>query len=86
MANNITGTPWALDTVGAVWKDRLYIGNIMWLNGGGSLLIQDNIGRDMIRDVWAANVDHDYGPLKWVNGLNVITIGGGEVILTPQNK
>ena len=86
MANNITGTPWALDTAGVVWKDRLYIGNIMWLNGTGNLLIQDNIGRDIIRDVWSSSQDHDYGPLKWVNGLNVIVIGGGEVILTPQNK
>jgi len=86
MANNVTGTPWALDTAASVWAYRLYIGNIMWLNGAGSLLIQDNTGRDIIRDVWAAGVDHNYGTLKWVNGLNIITIGGGEVILTPQNK
>jgi hypothetical protein len=86
MANNITGTPWALDTAAPVWPYRLYIGNISWLNGSGSLLIQDQIGRDIIRDTWAASVDHNYGPIKWVNGLNVIVIGGGEVILTPQNK
>jgi hypothetical protein len=88
MANNITGTPWSLDTVGDVWDARLYIGNIMWLGGADTdtLLIQDNIGRDIIRDTWGSGISHNYGCLKWVNGLHIITIGGGEVIITPQNK
>ena len=52
----------------------------MWLNGSGSLLIVDNTGRDIIRDVWTAETEHNYGALQWVNGVNVTTIGGGEVI------
>ena len=89
MPNNITGTPWSLNTAGIVTTSRLYIGNIMWLGGAAAadvLLIQDNIGRDIIRDVWGSGVDHNYGSLKWVNGLVVVTISSGEVVLTPQNK
>jgi hypothetical protein len=80
MANDITGNPWKLDSTGAVSTAQTYLKNIMWLNGTGSLLIVDNTGRDIIRDVWTAETEHNYGALQWVNGVNVTTIGGGEVI------
>lgn len=84
MANNITGNPWTLDSVGATLTSKIKIKNIIWINGAGSLLIQDNIGRDLIRDVWSASTDHNYGELSWVAGLHVVTIGGGEVVITVQ--
>ena len=80
MANDITGNPWKLDSTGVVSTSMTYFRNVMWLNGSGSLLIVDNNGRDIIRDVWTGETEHNYGPLQWIEGVTVTTIGGGEVI------
>jgi hypothetical protein len=81
MANVITGNPWKLDTVAVVTTAAVLAKNIIWLNGAGSLVIVDNAGRDVIRDVWSATQDHNYGEFRWVQGLNITTIGGGEVFV-----
>lgn len=81
MANNITGNPWKLDSTGTVSTAQTYVRNIMWLNGAGSLVIVDSTGRDIVRDVWTAENEHNYGPIQWVSGMSVTTIGGGEVIV-----
>ena len=86
MANDISGNPWRLDTVGVITTSRVYVGNIMWLAGAGNLVILDNAGRDVLADTFASSTDHNYGALKWVTGLNLTVIGGGIVFLTPQNK
>jgi len=81
MANNITGNPWTIDTPGVISTAGVHIKNILWLNGAGTLVIVDNAGRDIVRDAWAATQDHNYGEFKWVQGMNVTTIGGGEVVV-----
>jgi len=81
MANDITGNPWKLDSTGVVATSQVFIRNIMWLNGTGSLVIVDSAGRDIIRDAWTAENEHNYGPMQWVEGMNVTTIGGGEVLV-----
>lgn len=81
MANSITGNPWKLDTVGVITTSGVFVKNILWLNGLGTLVIVDNAGRDVIRDAWSATQDHNYGGLQWVEGMNLTTIGGGEVIV-----
>ena len=55
MANDITGTPWNLNTVGVITTSRVYIGNIFWLNGTGNLVPLDNNGRDVILDAWTTS-------------------------------
>lgn len=81
MANVITGNPWKLDSTGVISTAQTFIRNIMWLSGTGSLVIVDNAGRDIIRDTWTGETEHNYGPFQWVSGMNVTTIGGGEVIV-----
>lgn len=81
MANSLTGNPWKIDTAGVISTAGVHAKNIMWLGGTGSLVIVDNAGRDIVRDTWSATQDHNYGEFKWVQGMNVTTIGGGEVIV-----
>jgi hypothetical protein len=81
MANDITANPWNLNATGVVSNSYIYVKNILWLNGSGSLVIVDNNGKDIIRDVWSAETEHNYGQMQWVNGMNVTTIGGGEVLV-----
>lgn len=81
MANSLTGNPWKIDTAGVISTAGVHAKNIIWLGGTGSLVIVDNAGRDIVRDTWASSQDHNYGEFKWVQGMNVTTIGGGEVIV-----
>jgi hypothetical protein len=86
MANDISGNPWRITTAGTTLKSKVRIKNVLWTGGaaGNVLIIQDNIGRDIIRDVWATGQDHNYGELSWVAGFNVVQIDGGEVLVSIQ--
>lgn len=82
MANSITGNPWKLDTTGVITTAPVYIKNLMWVNATtGSLVITDNAGRDIIRDTWSATKNLNYGEIKWIAGMNLVTIGSGELIV-----
>lgn len=84
MANNITGNPWYLDTVGFTYKDLVYIRNIVWdsvpTGGTDVLLILDNQGRTILN---ANNTNSSpqmtFGPFQWVQGFNLVTLGGGNL-------
>jgi hypothetical protein len=83
MPDSLTGNPWSIVTTGVKSTAGVHIKNLVWTNGSGSevLVIVDNAGRDIIRDTWSASTDHNYGEFKWVQGFNVTTLGGGELIV-----
>lgn len=84
MANNITGNPWSLDTVGVITTSGVHIKNLVWANGttdGDALLIQDNAGRDIIRAKWQTEGDNNFGVFNWVQGLNLVTLVSGKVFI-----
>ncbi len=84
MANNYSGNPWTITAAGVTLTSKVRIKNLNWTNAavGNTLLIQDNSGRDIVNDTWAAGSDHNYGELGWVAGFHVVTITGGEVSVT----
>jgi hypothetical protein len=84
MANDITGNPWSLDTPGNISRSQTHIQNLVWADGntdGDPLLIQDRIGRDILRAKWATQGNHNYGMFRWVDGFNLVTIGSGKVFV-----
>lgn len=86
MPNSITGNPWVIVAAGTTLKSKVRVKNIIWVNGaaGNILIVQDNVGRDIIRDTWSATQDHNYGELSWVAGFNVVQIDGGELLVYIQ--
>lgn len=83
MPDSLTGNPWSIVTPGVKSTAGVHIKNLLWTNGtaANTLVVVDNAGRDIIRDVWNNNVDHNYGEFKWVQGFNVTAIDGGELIV-----
>lgn len=86
MANNITGNPWTITTAGTMLGSKVRVKNIIWAGAaaGNILIIQDKFGRDIIRDVWLASQDHNYGEFSWVSGFVVVQIDGGELLVAIQ--
>ena len=84
MANNISGNPWTVTTAGVLLKSKVKIKNLNWTNGtnGNILIIQDNLGRDIVRDVWSSTRSFNYGEFSWVAGVNVVQIDGGELSIS----
>jgi hypothetical protein len=83
MANDITGNPWKLDTAGVIANWQVRIKNLVWVNAttGNTVLLQDKAGRDVLRAVYNEQGDNNFGEFLWVEGLNLVTIGGGELLL-----
>ena len=83
MANDITGNPWKLDTPGLIANWQVHIKNLVWVNAttGETVLLQDMAGRDVLRAIFNDAGDNNFGEFKWVEGLNLVTIGGGELLL-----
>lgn len=82
MANNITGNPWNLDTVGFTYKDLVYIRNIVWFKpaAAATLLILDNQGRTIINATAnGADPQETFGPFQWVAGFNLVTMSSGNL-------
>lgn len=80
MANNLTGNPWFIDTVGVIWHGNVYIKNILWNKptAGGALKIVDDAGRTIIDTVAnASDPMFDFGNLSWISGFNVVTMASG---------
>jgi hypothetical protein len=88
MANIVSGNPWTLTTAGVIANWKVKIKNLLWTNGatGNILIIQDNDGRDIIRDTWADNIDHNYGEFSYVAGFHLVQIDGGEVTVVVGGK
>jgi hypothetical protein len=89
MANNITGNPWSLDTTGNIFSAGVYVKNLIWANGaadGDALLIQDSLGRDIIRDKWKSEGDNIYGVYAWVQGFNLVTLASGKVFVVVHQR
>ena len=86
MPNDISGNPWVIVTAGTTLKSKVRVKNVIWTGGasGNILIIQDNKGRDIIRDVWSPAQDHNYGEFSWVAGFNVVQIDGGELLVSIQ--
>jgi hypothetical protein len=83
VANIISGNPWSITVPGVISTSGVHVKNLIWVNGSAAntVVIVDNAGRDIIRDLWSASTDHNYGEFKWVQGFNVTTLGGGELIV-----
>jgi hypothetical protein len=84
MANDISGNPWSLDTVGNIARSPVHIKNLVWANGvtdGDALLIQDNVGRDILRAKWVAAGNNNFGVFSWVEGFNLVTLGSGKIFV-----
>lgn len=84
MANDISGNPWSLDTPGVINRSPVHIKNLVWANGGADgdpLLIQDNVGRDVLRAKYATQGNNNFGVFSWVEGFNLVTIGSGKVFV-----
>lgn len=82
MANNITGNPWYIDTVGFSYKAPVFIKNMSWLSpaAGATLLIQDNQGRVIVSLVAnASDPSINLGNYQWVQGFNVVTMTSGNL-------
>jgi hypothetical protein len=80
MANDITGNPWYIDTAAEVFKQRVYVKNIIWNKptAGTALIILDNQGRTIINTVANANDPmFDFGYIGWIEGFNVATLASG---------
>lgn len=80
MANDISGNPWKLDTVGVIWHGNVYIKDIVWNRptAGGALKIVDDAGRTIIDTVAnASDPMFEFGTLSWINGFNLVTLGSG---------
>lgn len=90
MANDISGNPWSLDTMGTIATFPVYIKNISWqpennqaFTGAENLVILDNQGRVIINTSSNTTNDvMDFGALQWVQGFRVIQIDLGVVIVT----
>lgn len=83
MANDITGNPWKLDTAGKIANWQVHIKNLVWVNAttGDAVLLQDSAGRDVLRAIYNEQGDNNFGEFKWVEGLDLVSIGGGELLL-----
>lgn len=84
MANDISGNPWSLDTPGVINRSPVHIKNLVWANGaadGDALLIQDNIGRDILRAKYQSTGNNNFGVFSWVEGFNLVTIASGKVFV-----
>lgn len=85
MANNITGNPWVLDTVGNVWylQSNIRILNIEfqdYINDADTCELQDNAGRV----VWSGNGNADLSTVRsgdcgWIRGLVLTVLTNGKV-------
>lgn len=83
MANDITGNPWKLDTPGVIANWQVLIKNLVWVDAttGDAVLLVDNAGRDVLRAIYNEQGDNNFGEFRWVEGLQLITIGGGELLV-----
>ncbi len=83
MANDITGNPWKLDTPGVITTSGVHIKNLIWTNGatGNTCVLLDNAGRDVARATYTAQGTVVFFEMKWVQGLNLTTLTGGELLL-----
>lgn len=84
MANDISGNPWSLDTPGVISRSQTHIKNLVWANGatdGDALLIQDSVGRDVLRAKWATQGNNNFGVFSWVEGFNLVTLASGKVFV-----
>ncbi len=88
MANVVSGNPWTLTTAGVIANWKIKVKNLIWTNGaaGNILIIQDNAGRDIIRDTWNATQDHNYGELAYVAGFHLVQLDGGELTVVISGK
>jgi hypothetical protein len=87
MANNITGNPWYLDTVGVIWHGNVYVKNIIWNKptAGTALIILDDAGRTILNTVANTNDPmFDFGQFSWVNGFNLATLASGTLSVVIQ--
>lgn len=82
MANDISGNPWSIDTVGIIWHGNVYIKELIWNKpaAGATLKIVDDAGRTVLDTVANANDPmFAFGTLSWVRGINVVTMSSGNL-------
>ena len=89
MANNITGNPWYIDTVGTLLKQRFKFDGGTWNAAapGNVLILLDNVGRIVFHAIFPTDsVPVDIPKMGWVNGLICAQIDGGNVTIFVGNK
>ena len=84
MANDISANPWYLDTVMASpYFQGVRIGNIIWNDAvtiGDQLIIKDRNGKVIVSAKCnQPNYPMAFGGFGWVEGLQLTTIGSGNV-------
>lgn len=89
MANNITGNPWYIDSVGTLLRQRFKFDGGIWNNAaaGAHLILMDNIGRTVLSATFPTDlVPVEIPKMGWVNGLVCATIDGGNVTIYVGNR
>jgi hypothetical protein len=86
MANDITGNPWNLNTPGPIINSMVHIKNLMWVDAieGDTVVLVDNAGRDVLRATFHAEGNNNFGEFKWVPGLVLTSISGGQLLVVPH--
>lgn len=88
MANDVTGVPFIIDTVTAtaITNDKFFVQGIVWASASvaDTVVVADEDGNTK----WAAtqgttntNVNKDFNPPLFFNGLKVATLDTGTVYL-----
>lgn len=80
MANDISGVTWFIDTVGTIFKQRVYIRSILWNKpaAGATLVITDMQGRNLVNTIAnAQDPMFEFGTQTWQNGFVVVTMSSG---------
>ena len=89
MANNISGNPVYIDSVGVLFTQRFKFDGGTW-NGaaaGDLLTFVDNTGRFVFKATFPTSLDPVQIPkMGWVNGLTCIVIGSGNVTIFVATK
>jgi hypothetical protein len=83
MANDITGNPWRLDTPGPIINSMVHIKNLIWTDGveADTVVLVDSAGRDVLRAIFAGEGNNNFGEFKWVSGLVLTSISGGQLLV-----
>lgn len=89
MANDISGNPIYIDSVGTLFKQRFKFDGGTWnsATAGQVLFLVDNTGRVVFDATFPTSLEAVQIPkMGWVNGLICTTIGGGNVSIFVGNK
>jgi hypothetical protein len=92
MANNLASNPWKIDTPGAsvIYAFPVKVMNINWSNytltTAQTALVQDSNGKDILNVTTAATSATmqpiNTGQIGWVRGIQVPTLGSGELTIS----